>query len=537
MGFRLRLWARRAGRLAGGPVFPLSLILAFGLLLRIVFWYGVGLVDAFAYADSAVSIARGLPAFDPRISGSLYYTQYIRFSLTLPAALLYRLFGPGDVVSTIVPIAASLGIAVISFELARRVAGNGAGLVAGFLACIFPVSVINSTQFLPDTMMAFFCGVTILLFLMAFEDEHSRRARLGLYFATGIAWACAFYGKQTSVALAIPFVALVVARRRIHRESLAGIPGAFLVVACVQVVLLSLGGSFLEDIRTVIAEGRNSQPGALAYTDIDFSYLKDLLHDPMFIPTTFLAGAGLAFIVAAEGFRGFVRGRSFPLFVLVAGQYLYFEFLMRLPGLYSWWKEPRYVLSMLIPMFALAGIGLVRWIGMLDGGARRAAAAYAAGGLLFATAVTIQTVRNDHVWFQQHRPDQIEIDLASAIGEQPPATVFTWDDDLARYLSFHLGLDRTSVYERYHNDGLVRNRFDSAGRELVEAGALVAVSNVQDQPGVLTAAPPEWQRVWAKPGVMTLYRVPEGWRRSQPLECSALTGTCAPATSRSIGSP
>jgi 4-amino-4-deoxy-L-arabinose transferase-like glycosyltransferase len=523
--------------LPNGPALPLLLILGFGLLLRIVFWYGVGIVDSFAYADSAASIARGLPAFDRHIYGNLYYTQYIRFSLTVPAALLYRFFGPGEVVSTLVPIAASLGIAVVSFELARRVAGNGAGLVAAFLACIFPVNVINSTQFMPDTMMAFFCGVTMLLFLVAFEGEHSRRTRLWLYFATGVAWACAFYGKQTSVALAIPFVVLVVARRRFHRESLAGLPGALLVVAAVQVLLLSLGGSFLEDVRTVIAEGRNSQPGALRYTDIDFTYIKDLLHDPMFIPTTFLAGAGLAFAVAAEGFRGFVRGRSFPLLVLAAGQYLYFEFLMRLPGLYSWWKEPRYVLSMLIPMFALAGIGLVRWTEMLRGRARRTAAIYLAGGLLFATATTIQTVRNDHTWFQEHRTDQIEIDLAAAIGRQPPATVFTWDDDLARYLSFHLGLDRTSVYERFRNQGLVRNRFDAAGRELVEPGALVAVSRLQDQPGMPTAAPPEWQPVWAKPGVMTLYRVPEDWRRSEPVECPAQTITCAPVPKRPNGTP
>ena len=514
-------WRRRpAGALFsdGGTSVLLLLILGFGLALRIVFWYGVGLVDSFAYADAAASIARGIPAFDPQIHGNLYYTQYIRFSLTLPAALLYRVFGPGNVVSTLVPIGASLGIAVIAFELARRVAGNRAGLIAAFLACIFPVNVINSTQFLPDTMMAFFCGLTMLLFLVAFEDEHTRRARLWLSFATGVAWACAFYGKQTSVALAMPFVFLVVARRRFHGEFFAGVPGALLVVAAIQVVLVSLGGSFLQDVRTVVAEGRNSQPGALQYTDIDFTYLADLLHDPMFIPTTILACAGLALAVSAEGFRGFVRGRSFPLLVLVIGQYLYFEFLMRLPGLYSWWKEPRYVLSMLIPMFALAGIGFVRWLELLDGGARRVAVVYVAGGLLFATAVTVQTVRNDHAYFLANRPDQVEIDLARAIGEQPPATIFTWDDDLARYLSFHLGLDQTSVYERFHNVGLVRNRFDAAGHELVEPGALVAVGYLQDQPGAPTAAPKEWRPVWVAPGVITLYRVPEGWHRDQPVE-------------------
>lgn len=505
----------------------LAAILVLGLAYRLAFFYGVGLVDSFAYADAAISLARNQPAFDPDLFGNLYYTQYIRFALTLPAGVLYWLIGPNDAASTAVPIAASLGIAVIAFEMARRIAGNGAGLVAALLAVTFPINVTNSTQFVPDTMMAFFAGLTMLLFLSAM-DEPSARRRAWLYFATGIAWACAFYGKQTSVALAIPFLFLLIVRRRFSWQLLAGVPGALLIVAAIQAVLLTHGGAPLEDLRTVLTESRNSQPGALRYTDLDLSYAKDLFRDPMFIPTTLLAGAGLAFVVASEGMRRFVRGRTFPLLVLAAGQYLYFEFLMRLPGLYSWWKEPRYVLSMLIPMFAIAAIGLVRWFEMLDGRSRRVALAYAAGGIAFALVVSLQTVRNDHAYYESHRPDQIELDLAAALRKQPPAVVYTWDDDLARYLSYHVGLDRTSVYERFHNIGTVRNRFDHDGREIVEGGSLVAVSAVQDAAGSLTAAPPEWEPVWRQAGVMTLYRVPAGWRRAVPIVCATATATCAP---------
>ncbi|MEP7216669.1 MAG: glycosyltransferase family 39 protein [Anaerolineaceae bacterium] len=487
----------------------LGLILALGLVLRIVFWYGLVTVDPYAYADSAASIARWKPVFSPDIVGNLYYTQYIRLSLTVPAAAVYRVFGPGEVVSTVVPIAASLGIAVIAFELARRAGGSRAGLIAAFLACVFPINVINSTQFLPDTMMAFFTGLTMLLFLNGL-DGSTRRQRVLLYFATGVAWALAFYGKQTAVAVAIPFALLVFARRRFHGEFIAGITGALLILGAVQLLLMSLGGSFLEDIRTVVGEGRNVQPGALGYTDLDLSYIKDFIEDPMFIPTTILFGIGMVTIIAAEGWRGFVRGKSFPLLVLVVGQYVYFEFLMRLPSLYSWWKEPRYVLSMLIPMFALTGIGLSRWLDLLGGGARRVTVIYVIGGLLFATGVSISTVRNDHAYWREHRIDAVVIELADAIGREPPALVFTWDDDLARYLSFHLGLDRTTVYERNRNEGLVRNRFDpNDGRDLVEPGSLVVVNEGQDRPGLPTAVPASWRQVWEKPGVLKLYNVPK----------------------------
>lgn len=486
----------------------LLLILTLGLALRVVFWYGLVTVDPFAYADSAASIARGKPVFDPEIVGNLYYTQYIRMTLTLPAAGAYWLFGPGEVVSTIAPVAASLGIVGISFELARRVAGATAGLISAFLACTFPLNVINSTQFLPDTMMAFFLGLTMLFFLQALDAKTSR-PRAWLSFATGLAWGCAFYGKQTSVAILIPFVAILAIQRRFPKELFAGIPGVLIVVAVVQVVLLSLGGTFLEDIRTVISEGRHHEPGALGYTDLDLSYVKDLVKDPMFIPTTFLFAAGLGFVVAADGLGGFYRSKALPLLVLVLGQYVYFEFLMRLPSLYSWWKEPRYVLSMLIPMFALSGIGLARWLDVLSGGVRRVATCYVVGGLLFALVVSISTVRNDHEYWQAHRIDGVAIELADAIQREPPAVVFTWDDDLARYLSFHLGLDRTTVYERHRNEGRVRNRFDFAsGRNLVFPGSLVVVNEGQDQAGLPTGVPSDWEQVWEKPGVLKLFRVP-----------------------------
>ncbi len=491
-----------------GTATALAAILALGLLLRIVFWYGLVMVDPYAYADSAESIARGLPAFNHEFLGNLYYTQYIRLSLTIPAAVFYRLFGPGEVVSTIVPIGASLGIGVIAFELARRCAGNRAGLIAAFLAVIFPVNVMNSTQFLPDTMMAFFAGLTMLIFVTVIEGDHSRHQRLLLYFAVGVSWALAFYGRQTAVGLAIPFAALIVMRRRLHHEIFAGIPGALLVVLAVQVLLMNLGGTFLEDLKTTLAESHKYQPGALRYTDLDLSYIRDLLHDPMFIPTAFLGGVGFLLAIAAQGWRRSFKGLVVPLFVLIAGQYLYFEFLMRLPGLYSWWKEPRYVLSMMIPMFALAGIGLSQWTDMLEGGARRVAAFYIVCGLLFASVVCISTVRNNHAYWRANRIDLTAIQVANYLKTQPPGPLFVWNDDFARYISPHLGLTHTSVYERAHNEGTVRNRFDAAGNSLVEPGSFVVINNVKATSGPSTAPDPGWQLVWEKAGVLEVYRVP-----------------------------
>ncbi len=486
----------------------LAAILALGLSLRIVFWYGLVTVDPFAYADSAANIARWLPGFDRAIMGNLYYTQYTRFSLTVPAAAMYRVFGPGEWQSTVVPMAASLGTVIIAYDLAARVAGAAAGLFSAFLAAVFPLSVINSTQFLPDTMLMFWAGLTMVLFLRGM-DGSTRRQRALLFFATGLSWAFAFYAKQTAIALAIPIVVLFVTRRRLYPEVFLGVPGALLVVGAMQFLLLSLGSAPFEDLRTVIGEGQDVQPGALGYTDLDLSYIGDLISDRMFVPTTVAFVAGLTVIVVFDGWRGMARWGPGALLALFAGQYLYFEFLMRLPSLYSWWKEPRYVLPMLLPMFAIAGIGFATLLDRTDGNRRKATMICGLSGLAAVAALSAMAVSDDHRYWQTHRIDALAIELAEAIEAQPEVPVFTWDDDLARYLSFHLGLNRTTAYERSRNVGLVRNRYNSTtGEDLVEPNSLVVISAAQDQPGLATAAEAGWVRVWTKPGVLTLYRTP-----------------------------
>ena len=92
----------------------LAAILSLGLAVRVVFWYGLVNVDPYAYADAAESVARQQPVFDPDIIGALYYTQYLRLSLVVPAAIGYAGWGPGEVQSIAFPIACSLATGLIA---------------------------------------------------------------------------------------------------------------------------------------------------------------------------------------------------------------------------------------------------------------------------------------------------------------------------------------------------------------------------------------------------------------------------------------
>jgi len=491
-------------------IVALGAVLLLGLGLRVVWWYGLVSVDPFAYADAAASIANGHPVYEPDLLGSLYYTQYLRLSLIVPAAALYRVFGPGEVQSTLFPIICSLGSAVVAYLLVMQIARDRlAAVIAAFVTCIFPLSVINSTQFLPDTVLAFFSGVTILAYWHGLEAKgRSWRYRALVFMVTGVAWALAFYGRQTAIGLVLPLGALTLYQRRFDPAVLWGVAGALIVALAMTAVLVAAGAEPFADVRAVIGEGRGSQPGAIGYTDIDFTYAEAFVSDPMFVPLVLVALLALAVVVATW--------RKFPeqqrpmvgLLIVIVGLYLYFEFMMRLPSLYSWIKEPRYVLTMVVPVSALCGLGLSRARTLVGPAMRFAPVAGMAGVLALYGWYAVDSVRADHAYWREHRIDQLARELAAVLDEQPEDTVYIWNDDLAQYTAFHVGLGRTSFYERAHGSGYFLNRFDANGHSQVAPGSLVVMTNGQDQWSKPTAHAAHWELVWSEPGGTSLWRVP-----------------------------
>ncbi|MBI2764951.1 MAG: glycosyltransferase family 39 protein [Chloroflexi bacterium] len=509
----------------------LAAILAVGLAFRVVFFYGLVNVDPFAYADSAESIRRMQPVFDPDLlGGTLYFTQYIRLSLTVPTAIVYELFGASDATSTAFPIAAALGTGVVNFALARRIAGDLAGLIAAFLTVTFPPLVANSTQFLPDTVMTFFAALSILLFLRATGEERPRSARAWLYFGAGIAFAGSFYARPTAVALLAPFAVILalrqVPRRAVPYEVLAAAAGALLVIAAANALLVRLGADPLQDIRVILQEGRGTAPGALQYTDIDWSYARTVVRDPLFWPFTGLALAGVTLLIACDGWRSSARGDVLALAILVAGEYLYFEFLMRLPGLYSWWKEPRYILPMVMPALVLGACGLARWVQRSEPRVRLATGTYVGMALLAVTLWGAQALRDDRDTARANRVDALARATAGALASRPTLPVYVSDEDYARPLSYRLGIERATLYDRIHDRGRVRDRFDIDGHSLVTPDSYVVLLP-GDNSWTRAAAPaPWWDLEWELPGKLAVYHVPA----SPPASAVVLKPLPAPVT-------
>lgn len=480
----------------------LGLILV-GAAIRGYFDFGLVKVDPFTYADAAGSIAHGERVYDSEVTGSVYYTQYIRLSLILPAALFYKLFGVSDFASTVWPVALSLGMAVLAYIAGRMISGRTAGLIAAAAVCLFPLNVINSTQFLPDIVLAAFSSLAMVCLLAATElPDTTRRQRFWLYVVTGAAIALACYARFTAVSL-LPGIALIlVARRRVGFDVLGLAAGGLGVFALAQVFLLSYGASLFEDVRVLRAESES-------VLNLQFDYARIFLTDRMFWPFFYAAGAGLGLFVWRRGFQALYRSPVFPLMVLIAFQYVYLEFLMSLPGVVTWWKEPRYALPIVFPVLVIGAAGWAEALGPALAGRRPLAAALAAGGGGLLLLAAIPPIADEYDFYINEDGNRVDFDqLAIAKVIPADATVYVHDDDFARPLSYRLSLAGT-LYERaVSDDGRLHQRVDAEGRSKVTPGSYVVTLPRESWWALPTAPSPDWELVWEGKSGVTVHRVP-----------------------------
>ena len=504
---RTRAWGHRpAGRWTLGA----SLVAGLAVALRVVFFIGVVNVDPFTYADAAISITRGEPVFDPDLTGHVYYTQYVRLTIIAPAALLYWAIGVSDIASAAFPIALSALLAVSGFWFGTRVAGAAAGAATGFLFAIFPVHVVNSTQFLPDAPQAAFVALSVLLFLRILWLDAGPRESIGLAFVAGASLALAFYARGTAVA-ALPGLAAVTAaaakarRRWFAAEVAAAAAGAATVLVSAQVLLVSLGAGPFEDLRILYEQTGSNSPSATTW-----DYLDLVVHDAMFWPFTAatLAGTLSWAMLARRSHRQLAILGSLVVISLV--QYVYFEFFMSLPNVVTWWKEPRYILPMVYTGLPLAGVGL----GLLFTSASRRtpAGAAGAGGLVACTllVVSVVQVEQEHSFWvdDDNRWDLVQRDLAGYIEGQPERTIFVWNDDFARPLSYRLGGAGTWYERLVSRDARLQSRLGPGGESAASPVSYVVILESEGWWASPAAPAAHWERVWGGEGA-ALYLVPD----------------------------
>lgn len=207
----------------------LSLIVLFGLLLRIYFFSGMGISDSLAYSRTANDLNLG-KGIDPE--GTL--TLSTRLGIVYPTAFSYNLFGINDFSSTIFVLLTSIAGIILIFYFGKLLFNKKTGLIASFLLSFFPLDVVYSTQLLSDLPSAFFMSLGVYIFLYA---EIKRRLKYGLsYLFSGIFIGIGYMIRESALLIALFFISYIVYKRKIKREYFL-VPLGVLIIFAIESLL------------------------------------------------------------------------------------------------------------------------------------------------------------------------------------------------------------------------------------------------------------------------------------------------------------
>lgn len=152
-----------------------------------------------------------------------------RWAMLLPTAASFSLFGVNDYSLGLYSLLCSLGSIVVIFYLGKTLFNERAGLIAAFLLSFFPLNVIHSTRLLPDVPIAFFMGLSVLLFLRG-ERKTGIPSYL-LLILSGISLGIGYLAKVSSVILFVFIIGYLLFKWDFKKKHLLIFIGFILVFA------------------------------------------------------------------------------------------------------------------------------------------------------------------------------------------------------------------------------------------------------------------------------------------------------------------
>ena len=215
--------------------FLLFLIVIFGLLLRLVFFSGMGISDSLSYSKAAQDINEG-KGIDPNST----LTLSTKLGLTFPMSLAYRLFGVNDFSSVIFVLLTSIASIILIFYFGRLLFNEKIGLMASFLLSFFPLDIVHATQLGSDLPSAFFMALGVYVFLNA---EMNRKLKYGLdYLLSGIFIGIGYLIRESVLLIALFFIFYIIYKRKIKREYFLVPAGVIIIFIIEAFIFLYLTG-------------------------------------------------------------------------------------------------------------------------------------------------------------------------------------------------------------------------------------------------------------------------------------------------------
>jgi hypothetical protein len=187
---------------------PLLSIFILGLLLRLIFFSGMGISDSLVYSNTANDLNNG-KGIDP----DSVLTLSTRIGLVYATSLSYIIFGINDFSATFFVLLTSLGSIILAYHFGKLLFDRKVGLTAAFLLSIFPLDIVYSTQLLSDIPSSFFMALGVFFFLKA---EYQKGLNYGFsYILSGIFIGIGYLFRESILLIAIFFIFYVAVSKKI----------------------------------------------------------------------------------------------------------------------------------------------------------------------------------------------------------------------------------------------------------------------------------------------------------------------------------
>lgn len=188
----------------------LFLIVLFGLVLRLIFFSGVGTSDDLAYSKFAYNIHKGI---DPSsiISSAILSA---RIGILYPTSFSYKLFGVNDFSSILFVLLTAIGNIILAYFFGRLFCNEKTGIMAAFLMSIFPLEVVYSTKLLTDLPSSFFMALGVYIFFYS-EKNNGHRT---YYFLSGVFIGVGYLLRESAALIALFFLIYIIFTRKIKTD-------------------------------------------------------------------------------------------------------------------------------------------------------------------------------------------------------------------------------------------------------------------------------------------------------------------------------
>jgi len=214
--------------------FLLFIIVLFGLVLRLIFFSGMGASDSLAYSKAANEIDKGI---DPDST----LTLTTRMGLIYATALSYNLFGINDFSSVLFVLLTSIGNIILAFYFGRLLFNKKIGLMAACLLSFFPLDVVYSTKLVSDIPSAFFMSLGVYFFLYS-EIKPKLKYSMGYCFS-GLFIGIGYLIRESALLIGLFFLIYVLYKKKIKKEYFLVALGFLIVFAVEMLIFYTLTGN------------------------------------------------------------------------------------------------------------------------------------------------------------------------------------------------------------------------------------------------------------------------------------------------------